>query len=112
MALVYGSAAAGQLRCDSDIDVALLGQEPLTAAKRLLIYEQLELILKRKVVLIDLYNLQGEILHQILTRGKIVIKKDHDAYFKLLQRMVYNEEDFMPQVRQALLTRVQRFAYG
>lgn len=112
VALVYGSAATGKMRRDSDVDVAVLFGRPLDMDARLALWGRLTDALHREVDLVDLYGLGGEILHQILTKGRVVIKNDEAAYFRLLQRMVYNEEDFMPQVRQALRRRVERFAYG
>lgn len=110
--IVYGSAAAGTMRADSDVDVAVLFGKPLDMEARLAVWNKLTDALKREVDVVDLYGLGGEILHQILTKGRIVIKNDAQAYFRILQRMVYNEEDFMPQVRKALQARVERFAYG
>ncbi len=112
VALVYGSAAAGTMRPGSDVDVAVLFDRPLDMDARLGLWDRLTDALHREVDLVDLYDLGGEILHQILTKGRVVIKNDVHAYFRLLQRMVYNEEDFMPQVRQVLRTRVERFIHG
>lgn len=112
VALVYGSAAAGKMRPGSDVDVAVLFDRPLDMEARLALWGKLTDALHREVDLVDLYDLGGEILHQILTKGRVIIKNDAQAYYLLLQRMVYNEEDFMPQVRRALRTRIERFANG
>lgn len=112
VALVYGSAAAGKMRPGSDVDVAVLFDRPLDMESRLALWGKLTDALRREVDLVDLYDLGGEILHQILTKGRVIIKNDTQAYYLLLQRMVYNEEDFMPQVRRALRTRIERFANG
>ena len=112
VALVYGSAAAGKMRPGSDVDVAVLFDRPLDMEARLALWGKLTDALHREVDLVDLYDLGGEILHQILTKGRVIIKNDTQAYYLLLQRMVYNEEDFMPQVRRALRTRIERFANG
>lgn len=112
VAFVYGSAAAGKMRPGSDVDVAVLFDRPLDMELRLALWGKLTGALHREVDLVDLYDLGGEILHQILTKGRVVIKNDVHAYFRLVQRMVYNEEDFMPQIRRVLRERVERFAYG
>jgi predicted nucleotidyltransferase len=112
VALVYGSAAAGTMRRDSDVDVAVLFDGPLGMDARLALWGRLTDALRREIDLVDLYDLGGEILHQVLTKGCVVVKNDEQAYYRLLQRMVYNAEDFMPQVRQVLRQRVERFAYG
>ena len=110
--IVFGSAASGKLRPDSDVDVAVLFENPLNVDTRLALQEKLEDALHREVDLVDLHGLGGEILHQILTKGLVVIKNEKHAFFCILQRMIYNEEDFMPQVRRTLRARVERFAYG
>jgi len=92
--------------------VAVLFDRPLDMESRLALWGKLTDALHREVDLVDLYDLGGEILHQILTKGRVVIKNDVHAYFRLVQRMVYNEEDFMPQIRRVLRERVERFAYG
>ena len=110
--IVYGSAATGNMRTGSDVDVAVLFDKPLDMEMRLAVWDRLTDALKCEVDVVDLYGLGGEILHQILTQGRVVIKNDAQAFFRILQRMVYNEEDFMPQVRKVLEARVRRFAYG
>jgi len=110
--IVYGSAATGNMRTGSDVDVAVLFEKPLDMEMRLAVWDRLTDALKCEVDVVDLYGLGGEILHQILTQGRVVIKNDAQAFFRILQRMVYNEEDFMPQVRKVLEARVRRFAYG
>jgi predicted nucleotidyltransferase len=110
--IVYGSAATGKMRKDSDVDVAVLFDKPLDMEGRLAVWDRLTDALKREVDVVDLYDLGGEILHQVLTKGRVVIKNDTYAYFRILQRMVYNEEDFMPQVRRMLDERIRRFING
>lgn len=112
VALVYGSAAAGKMRPGSDVDVAVLFDRPLDMEARLALWGKLTDALRREVDLVDLYDLGGEILHQILTKGRVVIKNDVHAYFRLLQRMVYDREDFVPQVRQAQRARIGRMIHG
>ena len=112
VALVYGSAVTGKMRRNSDVDVAVLFGRPLDMEARLALWGKLTDALRREVDLVDLYDLGGEILHQVLTKGRVVVKNDAQAYFCLLQRMVYSAEDFMPQVHQVLRRRVERFAHG
>jgi predicted nucleotidyltransferase len=112
VAIVYGSAATGKLRRDSDVDVAVLFAKPLSMDERLALCERLTATTHREIDLVELCNLGGEILHQVLTKGRVLVKNDEQAYYRLLQRMVYNAEDFMPQVRQVLKERVERYANG
>ena len=112
VALVYGSAAAGKMRPGSDVDVAVLFDRPLDMESRLALWGRLTGALHREVDLVDLYDLGGEILHQILTKGRVIIKSDETAHYGLIKRMVYDREDFMRLVRRAQRTRIGRMIHG
>jgi predicted nucleotidyltransferase len=112
VAIVYGSAATGKMRRDSDVDVAVLCDQPLDVDARLALWGKLTYALHREVDLVDLFDLGGEILHQILTKGRVVLKKDEAAYYELAKRMVYDREDFMGLVRRAQRERIGRMLYG
>lgn len=112
VAIIYGSAAAGKMRPGSDVDVAVLFDRPLDMDARLALWGRLTDAVRREVDLVDLHDLGGEILHQILAKGRVVIKNDAHAYFRLLQRMVYDREDFIPQVRRAQRARIGRMIHG
>ena len=112
VALVYGSAAAGTMRRDSDVDVAVLFDGPLDMDARLTLWGRLTDALRREIDLVDLYDLGGEILHQVLTKGRVVVKNDEQAYYWLAKRMVYERQDFMPLVRRAQRERIGRMMYG
>lgn len=112
VALVYGSAAAGKMRRDSDVDVAVLFGRPLDMDARLALWGRLTDALRREVDLVDLHGLGGEILHQILTKGRVVIRNDEEAYYGLAKRMVYDREDFMGLVRRAQRERIGRMIHG
>ena len=112
VAIVYGSATSGKMRPGSDVDVAVLFDGPLDMDARLALWGRMTDQLRREVDLVDLYDLGGEILHQILTKGRVVIKNDANAYFRLVQRMIYDREDFIPQVRRAQRARIGRMIHG
>ena len=112
LAMVYGSAFTGQMRPDSDIDVAVLCENALNIDERLSLIDYLSSVCQREVDLVDLHGLDGEILRQILCRGRIIVKTDGAAYYRLAQRMIYNEADFMPLVRRAQKERLRRFLNG
>jgi predicted nucleotidyltransferase len=112
VALVYGSAATGKLRRDSDVDVAVLFAKPLSMDERLELCERLTATTHREIDLVDLCNLGGEILHQVLTKGRVLIKNDEKAYYSLAKRMVYDRQDFMPLVRRSQRERIGRMMYG
>jgi len=59
LAIIFGSAAAGTMRPDSDVDLALLFDQPLGAERKMAIAARLEGVLLRTVDLIDLSTLSG-----------------------------------------------------
>jgi hypothetical protein len=100
------------MRPGSDVDVAVLYKQPLTAEQRLALVDRLTSTLDRPVDLVDLATVNGIILQQILCNGKVVLKNNVQSFVKLLQRMVYNQEDMMPYHRRELRERVKRFAHA
>lgn len=112
LAIIYGSAATGKMRADSDVDIALLFDRPLNTEKKMEIIARLERELKREVDLVDLFSLNGTILQQILTRGRLLVPGMPGVLTRLVQRMIYNQTDMMPYVTRTLLERQQRFVHG
>lgn len=100
------------MRSESDVDVAVLYKHPLTAEQRLALVDRLTCTLGRPVDLVDLAEVNGVILQQILCNGKVLLKNSVQSFVRLLQRMVYNQEDMMPYHRRTLRERVERFAYA
>ncbi len=110
VAVLYGSLVTGQeARPANDVDVAVLYDRPLTTERRLALLKRLDSCLSRPVDLVDLSVVNGVILKEILCRGRVLIKKDEQAFVQLLQRLVYNQEDVMPYYRAALRERAERF---
>ena len=112
VAILYGSAASGTMRSDSDVDVAVLYDHPLTADERLKLMTRLQDRVGCPIDLVDLATANGVLLQQILCNGKVLAKNDPGSYVRLLQRMVYAQEDFMPYYRRELRKRVEAFAHG
>jgi uncharacterized protein len=66
---LFGSAAQGGLRSDSDLDIAVLLPQPLTALERFEYSETLARALGRDVDLIDFSRSTTVLQQQILTTG-------------------------------------------
>lgn len=111
LALLYGSAASGSMRPDSDVDVAVLFDAPMDAEKKMMLLSRLELALSREVDLIDLFSLSGTILKQVLCKGWVLIKTP-SAWVNLVRRMLYNQQDMMPYVTRTLIERQRKFIDG
>lgn len=112
LAVLYGSAAAGKVRPDSDVDIALLFDRPLTAAKKMVLISRMEGELKRDIDLVDLFALNGTILKQVLSKGRVLIQTRPGALAELIRRMIYNQSDMMPYVTRTLIERQRRFIHG
>lgn len=112
LAILYGSTATGKIHPDSDVDMALMFDRPLTAGKKMALVSRIEGELNRDVDLVDLFALNGTILKQILIKGLVLIQSQPGALAGLVQRMIYNQTDMMPYVTRTLLERQQRFIHG
>jgi predicted nucleotidyltransferase len=112
LALVYGSYVTGKMHAESDVDLAVLFDRPLSVERRMILMERLEKSLSKTVDLVDLYLLNGTILRRILCTGQVLVKNDTTALAGLVRRMVYNEADMMPIVQRTLKERQKRFLHG
>ncbi len=110
--IVYGSAVTESFRNESDIDIAVLFDQPLDPELKLELLGKLAVALKREIDLVDLFKLNGVLLKQILTKGQIIYKRSDNAVCQLLKRMIYNQSDFMPYYNKAIRRRVQEFVDG
>lgn len=104
LALVFGSAARGDLKPESDIDVAVLAHKRLSHIEKRALIEQITVSTGRAVDLIDLADVGQPLLGQIMKNSKRV--KGTDSLFaSLMTRSVLDEADFMPYVARLLQTR-------
>jgi len=112
LAIIYGSAAAGTMRIDSDVDIALLFDRPLSAEYKMELVVRLERALLRNVDLVDIATLSGTILKQVLCKGRVLIQKEAGTLAEQMKKMIYNQADMMPYVSRTLLERQRRFVNG
>lgn len=102
LAFVFGSAARGALRPDSDVDVAVLAARPLAPEARLALMAELSMALRREVDLVDLHDAWGLILRQVLTTGTLALKRSDAAHAALIKRMLLDQADMEP-LRQRII---------
>jgi predicted nucleotidyltransferase len=112
LAILYGSAATGRMRTDSDVDIALLFDRPLNTEQKMVLISRLGIELKRNVDLVDLFNLNGTILKQVLSKGRVLIQTNPGMLAALVRKMIYNQADMMPYVSRTLIERQRRFIHG
>jgi uncharacterized protein len=110
LAIVFGSAAKGNARSDSDIDIAIYPRSPLNPKRRQNVADALAMTTGRAVDLIDLSTTaDGALVRQILSTGIVLFNKDPGLLGILSERMLDWQEDFEPQLNQLLQTRLNRF---
>ena len=73
--ILFGSVAKDQLIRQSDIDIAFAQKRMTSHEKKTAIYMALEKSLGRDIDLVDLHQVNGHILKNILCEGDALIKK-------------------------------------
>ena len=71
-AWVHGSVASGTQRVDSNLDVAVIAERPLSLDMRLTLTAQLSAAVEREVDLVDLFEVHGTLLERVLTDGVLL----------------------------------------
>ncbi len=108
---LFGSAINDRMHADSDIDIAVATDAPLSPDQKQILREELEQVLQRDVDLIDLQSATGNILRQAL-HGKCILCRNNNARYQLQRRLIYDQEDMQPLRNRIMETRRMRFAYG
>lgn len=104
LALVFGSAAQGKQRTDSDLDIAVAARQALTADEKMDIIAALAERTGRPVDLIDLKVVAEPLLGQIVRHGRRLLGSD-GAYGQLISQHLFLQADFMPYRNRILAER-------
>ena len=91
--LLHGSFASGRQREESDVDLAVLYDKPLTTDQLIQLSQDLGSLLRREVDLVDLATCHGAILQESLVRGKQILLLNPERLSTLIKRMWYERED-------------------
>ena len=109
LAFLFGSRATGEAGPDSDIDLGLLMDKPLSSELTLKLAGEIGQECACPVDIVDLHEGPQPILGQVL-RGRRLLGDDR-SYAELLKRHLFDSADFLPlrqrilQERQARWTR-------
>ena len=106
VAILFGSLAKGRATPESDLDLAVLMDAPLSAETKMALIDDLSQAVGRPVDLVDLRVAGEPILGQILKHGIRLLGSDTD-YAELIKRHLFEEADFMPYRRRILAERRQ-----
>ncbi len=107
LAILFGSLASGNAHLNSDIDLALLADAPLTVDFKLQLIEAIGVEFGRPVDIVDLYHAAEPILGQVF-KG-IRLCGDNTTYAKLLTKHLLNTADFLPLHQRILTERRNRW---
>ena len=101
LAILFGSQATGGATGESDIDLALLSDAPISSSMKLQLVEQIGARFGRPVDIVDLFFAAEPVLGQVF-KGKRLLG-DNATYARLLTRHLINTADFVP-LQQRILT--------
>ncbi len=96
--ILYGSAAGGRLRSDSDIDLAIAADGELAVETLTRHYLKATSLLQRDVDLRDLRRAKGLYLKEILTKGTILLNEDPQFLGTKAIEMMDYQSDLAPQI--------------
>ncbi|MFO8009005.1 MAG: nucleotidyltransferase domain-containing protein [Candidatus Brocadiia bacterium] len=82
LAMLFGSQATGRANGDSDIDLGLLAEAPLSAAFKLDLMQRLGAVCGRPVDIVDLHTAGEPVLGEVLKGGRLL--GDASTYAQLL----------------------------
>lgn len=105
LAFLFGSLNTGTETFASDLDLAVMGAAPLTAAETKRHIEALARRTGRPVDLVDLQATRGPLLQQILQTGTRIYCTDRTLYAELIKRNVFDQADWMPYYNRILAER-------
>ena len=112
LCILFGSIARDKSSSDSDLDIAVAAEQPLSADEYLELSEAFSAATNRKIDLLDLMTASGEILRQALSTGSVVQNLDKNLYARVILRMLFNQTDMMPYYNRTLRERRKRFLNG
>ncbi|HKK65663.1 MAG TPA: nucleotidyltransferase domain-containing protein [Clostridia bacterium] len=109
--ILYGSAAAGRRRSDSDIDLAIAADSEFSPETLTRHYLKATSLLKSEVDLRDLRRAKGLYLKEVLTKGKILLSGDPQFLGNKAIEMMDYQTDLAPQVNAIRREQLERSLY-
>lgn len=96
LSILYGSFANGQPNRDSDIDIAVVADQPLDAERRIELISKLAQLSGRAVDLVDLATAGVTTARSVLLNGEVLTGRNDSAYAEQISRMLLDSADFLP----------------
>jgi uncharacterized protein len=104
LAILFGSVASGAATAQSDLDLAVIAENPLEVVEKIQIIEALAMATGRPIDLVDVHAAPEPLLGQVLKHGRRIIGSDQ-AYAQLLYRHLIEQADFVPLQNRILSER-------
>ncbi|MBP5706580.1 MAG: nucleotidyltransferase domain-containing protein [Spirochaetales bacterium] len=108
--LLFGSYSNNKYNEQSDVDIAVHGQQILSLDQILDIKVELSRLLKKEIDLVDLHKCKGVFLHQIMTNN-IRIRCDSDICQKYLMTALTFMEYEYPTIKWLQEEKIRRFLH-
>ena len=109
LGIVFGSITTGRANPDSDVDLAIAADRPLSSAQKMAVVDSVASALGRPVDVIDLLSDGGPVLRQAIVTGRRIYGDDTEIYARVLNRMTAHEADVMPYYNRTLEQRRRRW---
>ena len=104
---LFGSAASGEARPGSDLDLALLADRPLAADERFDLEQDLALLLGREVDLVDLLAASTVMRMQVISTGRLLWEANRYRR-ELFEVTVYSAYARLNEERRGILEDIRR----
>jgi len=109
LALLFGSAAHEHLDVESDIDLAVAADRPLSARQRLAVIDAVAMATGRAVDLVDLMQFNYPITQVALRTGRTLFSCDGAFRGSVISRALTDEADFGPIYRREIRRRLEQW---
>jgi predicted nucleotidyltransferase len=93
LAYLFGSAAAGAERPTSDVDVAILFDEPPAPTMLDVLTERLEAAVERRVDLVVLNSAPPLLAREVIAGGRLILSRDDDECVRFVTRTTARYQD-------------------
>ncbi len=103
---IFGSAAKGNIRPDSDVDIAFLSDQKLNAYELFLLSQELAGLISRDVDLIDLNQASTVFQAQVVATGKVIYNADAKRK-QLFYMLVLKKYARLNEEREPVLAKVR-----
>ncbi len=106
LVILFGSAAEGKMREDSDIDIAFLSEKKFSDYDIFMTAQALADLLKRDVDLVDLHKASTVFQAQIVGKGKVIFCSD-DYKRMVFAMTVFKKYARLNEERRPVLDRIK-----